>query len=134
MNNVTLMGRLTKDPDIRYSQGDSALCIARYTLAVNRRKKDDPTDFISCVAFGKSGEFAEKFLHKGMRVCIRGRIQTGSYVNKDGQKVYTTDVIVEEHEFAESKQENMEAGTRQEPDLDGFMSLPDEIDDELPFA
>lgn len=134
MNSVVLMGRLAKDPDIRYSQGDSVLCIARYTLAVNRRRKEDPADFISCVAFGKNGEFAEKFLHKGMRVCIRGRIQTGSFVNKEGQKVYTTDVIVEEHEFAENKQESAGVGLQQGSDLDGFMSLPDEIDDELPFA
>ena len=106
MNKVILMGRLVRDPEVRYSQGDNATAVARYTLAVNRKfKKDgDPTaDFISCVVFGRSAEFTEKYFRKGMQVAISGRIQTGSYTNKDGQKVYTTDVVVEEQEFAESK-------------------------------
>ena len=109
MNKVILMGRLTRDPDVRYSQGQTPTAIARYTLAVDRRftKRDDPNaptaDFISCVAFGKSGEFVEKYLKKGTKICVSGRIQTGSYVNKDGQKVYTTEVVVDDHEFAESK-------------------------------
>ena len=107
MNKVILMGRLTRDPEVRYSQGDNATAVARYTLAVDRRfnrNNDEQTaDFINCVAFGKSGEFAEKYLHKGTKIAITGRIQTGSYTNKDGVKVYTTDVVVEDHEFAESK-------------------------------
>lgn len=106
MNKVIIMGRLTRDPEIRWSQGDNSTCIARYTVAVDRKIKRDGeanADFISCIAFGKSGEFAEKYLHKGTKVVITGRIQTGSYTNKDGNKVYTTDVVVEEQEFAESK-------------------------------
>ena len=106
MNKVVLVGRLTRDPEVRYSQGDNATAVARYTLAVDRRFRRDgePTaDFIPCVIFGRSAEFAEKYFHQGMRVSISGRIQTGSYTNKDGVKVYTTEVIVEEQEFAESK-------------------------------
>ena len=106
MNKVILVGRLAADPEVRYSQGENSTAIARYRLAVDRKFKRDgePTaDFISCIAFGKSGEFVEKYLHKGMKIAITGRIQTGSYTNKDGQKVYTTDVVVEEHEFCESK-------------------------------
>ena len=109
MNKVILMGRLTRDPEVRYSQGENALAIARYTLAVDRRNfrnnsNDEQTaDFINCVAFGKSGEFAEKYFHKGTKLVVSGRIQTGSYTNKDGVKVYTTEVVVEDQEFAESK-------------------------------
>ena len=106
MNKVILMGRLTRDPEVRYSQGEQATAIARYTLAVDRRFKrdgDQTADFIGCVAFGKSAEFAERYLHKGTKIVATGRIQTGSYVNKDGVKVYTTDVVVEDQEFAESK-------------------------------
>ena len=108
MNKVILMGRLTRDPDVRYTQGENSMCIARYTLAVDRRfgRGDDSqqnADFISCVAFGRGGEFAEKYLRKGTKIALSGRIQTGSYTNRDGQKVYTTDVVVEEHEFAESR-------------------------------
>lgn len=106
MNKVVLMGRLTRDPDVRYSQGDNPLCVARYTLAVDRRYKRDgeqTADFISCIAFGKAGEHAEKYYHKGIKIIVEGRIQTGSYTNKEGQKVYTTDVVVENQEFAESK-------------------------------
>ena len=105
MNKVVLVGRLTRDPEVRYSQGDNATAVARYTLAVDRRFRRDgePTaDFIPCVIFGRSAEFAEKYFHQGMRVSISGRIQTGSYTNKDGVKVYTTEVIVEEQEFADS--------------------------------
>ena len=114
MNKVILMGRLTRDPEVRYSQGENAMAIARYTLAVDRRfnrNNDEQTaDFISCVAFGRSGEFAEKYFHKGTKIAVTGRIQTGSYTNKDGVKVYTTDVVVEDQEFAESKSASQQAG------------------------
>ena len=148
MNKVVLMGRLTRNPDVRYSQGEKATCVARYTLAVNRRFRRDgeqDADFINCVAFGRQGEFAEKYLKQGTKIVISGRIQTGSYTNKDGQKVYTTDVVVEEQEFAESKAASSAAGTtaytpsRPEPSAaagDGFMNIPDgdSVEDEgLPF-
>ena len=147
MNKVILMGRLTRDPEVRYSQGENATAIARYTLAVDRRfnrNNDDQTaDFISCVAFGRSGEFAEKYLHKGTKIAVTGRIQTGSYTNKDGVKVYTTDVVVEDQELAESKNASQQAGgdyapagrTQSAPMAagDGFMNIPDGIDEELPF-
>ena len=147
MNKVILMGRLTRDPEVRYSQGENATAVARYTLAVDRRfnrNNDDQTaDFISCVAFGRSGEFAEKYLHKGTKIAVTGRIQTGSYTNKDGVKVYTTDVVVEDQEFAESKNASQQAGgdyapagrTQSAPMAagDGFMNIPDGIDEELPF-
>ena len=128
------MGRLTKDPDIRYTSGENSTAVARYSLAVDRRYKRDgePTaDFINCVVFGKSAEFAEKYLHKGTKLVITGRIQTGSYTNKDGVKVYTTDIMVEEQEFAESK--NSGGSTVAKTD-DDFMKIEDGIDDELPFA
>lgn len=144
MNKVILIGRLTKDPEVRYTQGDKPMAIARYTLAVDRRFKrdgDDSADFIPCVAFGKGGEFAEKYLRKGTKIAVCGRIQTGSYTNKDGNKVYTTDVVVEEQEFAESKasqgsQQNTQRGGKQKQDdpYDGFMNIPDGIDENLPFA
>lgn len=112
MNKVILIGRLTKDPEIRYSQGETPMAIARYTLAVDRRFNrtgDDQTaDFISCVAFGRLGEFAEKYLHKGTKIAVTGHIQTGNYTNKDGVKIYTTDVVVEDHEFVESKTDTAE--------------------------
>ena len=139
MNKIELCGRLTNDPDVRYSQGEKPTAIARYTLAVDRRFKQDgqPTaDFIPCVAFGKNGEFAEKYLHKGTKILAIGRIQTGSYTNNDGQKVYTTDVVVEEQEFAESKASqdgSSPAPTRPTTpptDNDGFMNIPD---DYVPF-
>lgn len=144
MNKVILMGRLTRDPEVRYSQGDNSMAIARYSLAVDRRFKRDgdeqTADFINCVAFGKSGEFAEKYLHKGTKIVVVGRIQTGSFTNKDGQKVYTTDVVVEEQEFAESKNSGSGAGNdntstnNNTSSSDGFMNIPDEIEDsELPF-
>lgn len=144
MNKVVLMGRLTRDPEVRYSSGESQTAIARYSLAVDRRFKRDgdeqTADFINCVAFGRSAEFAEKFLRKGTKILVVGRIQTGSYTNKDGVKVYTTDVVVEEHEFAESKAAASEGGfapvSRPEtiaPAGDGFMNIPDGIDEELPF-
>ncbi len=139
MNKVILMGRLTRDPEVRYSSGDNAMAIARYTLAVDRRFKrngDDQTaDFINCVAFGKSGEFAEKYFRKGTKVAVTGRIQTGSYTNKDGQKVYTTDVVVEDQEFAESKNAaTAPAQTEQAtPAGDGFINVPQEDIDDLPF-
>lgn len=126
MNKVALIGRLTRDPDVRYSQGGEPMAIARFTLAVDRRTKNRDADFISCVAFGKSGEFVEKYFHKGMKVAVIGRIQTGSYDSKDGHKVYTTDVVCEELDFCESKQ-------KQNADADGFMNIPDEIEKELPF-
>ena len=139
MNKVILMGRLTRDPEVRYSQGENALAIARYTLAVDRRFQrngEQGADFISCVAYGRSAEFAEKWLKQGIKVCITGRIQTGSYTNNDGVKVYTTDVFIEECEFAESKaasQQNNGVSQPQRPSSDGFMSIPDGIEDELPF-
>ena len=141
MNRVILMGRLTRDPEVRYSQGERSMAIARYTLAVDRRGRrgqdgnDQTADFINCVAFDRAGEFAEKYFRQGMRVLVSGRIQTGSYVNKDGQKVYTTDVVVEAAGFAESKAAQQDNGipAPQETD-DGFMRIPDDIDDEeLPF-
>ena len=139
MNKVILMGRLTRDPEVRYTQGDNAMAIARYSLAVDRRFKRDgepDADFINCVAFGKAGEFAEKYLKKGTKITVVGRIQTGSYTNKDGQKVYTTDVVVEEQEFAESKNSGSSDNNQSAPankDM-GFMNIPDGIDDsELPF-
>lgn len=144
------MGRLTRDPDVKYSQSDNPIAIARYTLAVDRRYKKDgeqTADFIGCVAFGKAGEFVEKYLHKGMKMTVSGRIQTGSYTNQDGNKVYTTDVVVEEQEFAESKgssANNNPAGTAPDParaatpnqavaNNDDFVNVPDGIDEELPF-
>ncbi|SFR62459.1 single-stranded DNA-binding protein [Anaeromicropila populeti] len=147
MNKVILMGRLTRDPEVRYSQGESSLAIARFSLAVDRRFKrpgEPDADFINCVSFGKTAEFAEKYLKQGTKVAAVGRIQTGSYTNKDGQKVYTTDVVLEEVEFAESKNasNNNHDGTgyqpaqRPEPSQavgDGFMNIPDGIDEELPF-
>lgn len=149
MNKVVLMGRLTRDPDVRYSAGENALAIARYTLAVDRRFRRDgeaTADFINCVSFGRTAEFAEKYFHQGIRVVISGRIQTGSYTNREGQRVYTTEVVVEEQEFAESKAASdryaasAPAPARQEPmpepsaaSADGFMNIPDGIDEELPF-
>ena len=168
MNKVVLMGRLTRDPYISYSQGERQMAIARYTLAVDRRMRrtgnpgEQTADFISCVAFDRAAEFAEKYLRQGTRIAVSGRIQTGSYTNREGQKVYTTDVVVEEQEFAESKAASqggagMGAGfgapgmDRGNPDFgqplpsmpkpdpgsaigDGFMNIPDGVDDEgLPF-
>ena len=142
MNKVILMGRLTRDPEVRYSQGESPMAIARYTLAVDRRfnrNNDEQTaDFIGCVAFGRAGEFAEKYFRKGTKVAITGRIQTGSYTNKDGVKVYTTDIVVEEQEFAESKNSSSagDGQTSQSQPTPGgmdFMSIPDGVDEELPF-
>lgn len=140
MNKVVLMGRLTRDPEVRYSAGDNSMAIARYTLAVDRRFKrdgEDTADFISCVAFGKSAEFAEKYFHKGIKIAVSGRIQTGSYTNKDGVKVYTTDVIIEDQEFAESKSASGGSNMAQNNDAaipDGFMNIPDGLDEDLPFA
>ena len=142
MNKVILMGRLTRDPEVRYSQGESATAVARFTLAVDRRfRRDDAsTDFIGCVAFGRNAEFIEKYFRQGTKALITGRIQTGSYTNRDGQKVYTTDVVVEETEFAESKGAQADSGfqpaSRPQPSAamgDGFMNIPDGIDEELPF-
>ena len=135
MNRFTGIGRLTKDPDVRYTAGENPLCIARYTLACDRisKKEGQPTaDFISCVAMGKAGEFAEKYLSKGMKIAVEGRIQTGSY-DKDGTKVYTTDVYVERHEFVESR--NNQHYEPDQNEADGFMPIPDNVDmEELPFA
>ena len=145
MNKVILMGRLTRDPEVRYSQGEQATAIARYTLAVDRRfnrGEENSADFISCVAFGRAAEFAEKYLHKGTKIAVVGRIQTGSYTKPDGTKVYTTDVVVEESEFAESKSASDNHASsftpidRPAPSSaagDGFMNIPDGIDEELPF-
>lgn len=139
MNKVLLMGRLTRDPDVRYSQGANATAVARYTLAVDRRFKrenEQSADFINCVAFGKSAEFAEKYFRQGMRVTVCGRIQTGSYTNRDGVKVYTTDVVVEEQEFAESKSNGNQNSSGSTPVIggDGFANIPDGIDEEVPFS
>ena len=151
MNKVILMGRLTRDPDVRYSAGENSTAVARYTLAVDRRfhrDGDATADFIGRVAFGRQAEFAEKYLRQGTKIAITGRIQTGSYTNREGQKAYTTDVVVEEQEFAESKnaggnnggysapQHNNPAPSANTSDLgsaDGFMNIPDGIDEELPF-
>ena len=152
MNKVILMGRLTRDPEVRYSAGENALAIARYTLAVDRRFRrdsDQTADFISCVVFGKGAEFAEKYFRQGIKIAVTGRIQTGSYTNREGQKVYTTEVVVEEQEFAESKnasdsyaaaqpRQSAPAPAASMPNpsaagLDGFMNIPDGIDEELPF-
>lgn len=154
MNRVILMGRLTRDPEVRYSQGERSMAIARYTLAVDRRGRrsqdsdqGQTADFINIVAFDRAGEFAEKYFRQGMRVLVSGRIQTGSYVNKDGQKVYTTDVIVDDQEFADSKGQGgdnnssfgggYQQATRPAPSSaigDGFMNIPDGVEDEgLPF-
>ena len=146
MNKVILMGRLTRDPEVKYSQGDNATAIARFTLAVERRIKRDneaSADFINCVSFGRSAEFAEKYFRKGTKIVICGRIQTGSYTNKDGQKVYTTDIVIEEQDFAESKatsqqnnsgsvqkNSNNRQSQKPQPDPDEFMSVDD---DDLPF-
>lgn len=143
MNKVILVGRLTRDPEVRYTQGENQTAIARYTLAVDRRFKRDgePTaDFINCVVFGKSAEFAEKYFRQGLRVAISGRITTGSYTNKDGIKVYTTEVTVEDQEFAESKAESeanktsVHQATQTNTTTGGeFMNIPDDIPEELPF-
>ena len=147
MNKVILMGRLTRDPEVRYSQGDVSTAVARYTLAVDRRFRRDgeaTADFINCVAFGRQAEFAERYLRQGTKIAITGRIQTGSYTNRDGVKVYTTDIVVEEQEFAESKaasgsqvsNNTYQASPAPSPRADigdGFMNIPDGIDEELPF-
>ena len=152
MNRVILMGRLTRDPEVRYSQGERSMAIARYTLAVDRRGRrsqdssgEQSADFIPCVAFDRAAEFAEKYFRQGMRVLVSGRIQTGSYVNKDGQKVYTTEVILDDQEFADSKGASADMGgygqsapsQRHAPTSaigDGFMNIPDGVEDEgLPF-
>ena len=133
MNKVILMGRLTRDPEIRYSQSDPTLAIARYTLAVNRRisnGEEQNADFIRCVVFKKGAEFAEKYFRQGMRVLICGRLQIGSYTNKDGQKVYISEVVVDEQDFADSKKSNSSVS---QTDENGFMNIPEGIDDELPF-
>ena len=143
MNKVILMGRLTRDPEVRYSQGDSQMAIAKFSLAVDRRYKkqgDETTaDFFNCTAFGKQAEFVEKYLKKGTKVVVTGRIQNDNYTNKEGQKVYSVQIIVEEMEFAESKASAEQRGQAEnnqpmgEPDSDGFMNIPDGIDNSLPF-
>lgn len=146
MNKVILMGRLTRDPDVRYSQGERSMAIARYTLAVERRGRkkqegnsEQTADFINCVAFDRAGEFAEKYFRQGQRVLVVGRIQTGSYTNKDGQKVYTTDVVIEEQEFADSRNSNngnqqpQNQGFSSTGSGDGFMNIPDGVNDGVPF-
>lgn len=138
MNKAILVGRLTKDPVVRYSQGEKATAVARYTLAVERRFKREgeaTADFIPCVVFGRSAEFVEKYFRQGMRISVSGRIQTGSYTNREGMKVHTTEVVVEEQEFAESRSEYQQRqGMPEEPGLgDGFTAPPEEIEEELPF-
>ena len=145
MNKVILMGCLTRDPEVRYGAGENSTAVARYTIAVDRifkRDGEQNADFIVCVAFGRNAEFAEKYLRQGTKIVLTGRIQTGSYTNRDGQKVYTTDIVVEEQEFAESKaaaagnggQGNYSRASSAPSDADGFMNIPDGIDDELPFS
>jgi len=152
MNKVILMGRLTRDAEIRYSQGENSSAVARFSLAVDRRfqrqNDEQSADFINCVAFGRDGEFAEKYLRKGSLICVQGRIQTGSYTNKDGVRIYTTDVIVDYHEFVGSRNSNSDNGGNEfaggsnlggqasQPtgSAEGFMPIPDGIDEELPFA
>ena len=136
MNKVILIGRVVRDAEIRYSQGASSTCIARYTLAVDRKFKQEgqPTaDFINCIAFGKLGEFAEKYLHKGIKIAVTGRIQTGSYKNKDGNTVYTTDVVIEEQEFCESKSQSNSQPQPAPSNDNSWMNIPDGIEDSLPF-
>lgn len=147
MNKVILMGRLTRDPDVRYTTGENPLAIARYTLAVDRRFRKDgeaTADFISCVVFGRAAEFAEKYFRQGLKITISGRIQTGSYTNREGQKVYTTEIVVEEQEFSESKSPGDNGAAYDPPKqtpppapadgADGFMNIPDGIEEELPFS
>ncbi|MBC5675605.1 single-stranded DNA-binding protein [Blautia sp. NSJ-34] len=144
MNKVCLMGRLTREPDTRYSQGENSMMITRYTLAVDRIRKREgeaTADFIRCVEFGKQAEFAGKYFRQGTKIAVSGRIQTGSYVNRDGNKVYTTDVVVYDQEFAESKKASEQNRGQQEPpvsempvDAEGFMTIPEGIDEELPFT
>lgn len=139
MNKAILMGRLTRDPDVRYSTGENPLAIARYTLAVDRRFHKDgeaTADFISCVVFGRVAEFAEKYLRQGTKITVCGRIQTGSYTNRDGHKVYTTEIVVEEQEFAEGKSAGSGNSHPQPASSapDGFMNIPDGIQEELPFS
>ena len=139
MNKVILIGRLTRDPETRWSAGDNALAISRYTLAVDRRfhKDGEPSaDFINCVVFGKGAEFAEKYLRQGTKIAVSGRIQTGSFTNREGKKVYTTEVVVEDQEFAQSKDGDAPKDkSKEEPktDADGFMNSADAIDEALPF-
>ena len=138
MNKVILMGRLTRDSDVRYSSGDGSTAVARYTLAVDRRfhrDGDATADFIGCVAFGRQAEFAEKYLRQGTKIAITGRIQTGSYTNREGRKVSTTDVVVEEQEFAEGKnaERPREQGATPQANTDGFMTIPDGVDEDIPF-
>jgi len=140
MNRVILMGRLTIDPEVRYSTGENSMAVARYTLAIDRAIKkqgEQSADFINCVAFSKAAEFAEKYFRQGMRVLVSGRLQTGNYTNREGQKVYTTDVILDSQEFADSRGESARGGSKKQEanvDEDGFMNIPDGVDDEgLPF-
>lgn len=142
MNRAILMGRLTRDPEVRYTSGEKSMAVARYTLAVDRRGRgnnsgEQTADFINIVAFDKAGEFAERYFRQGMRVLVSGRIQTGSYTNKEGQKVYTTDIVVDSQEFADSKGAGSGSGSSAAPSApmgDGFMNIPDGVEDEgLPF-
>lgn len=140
MNRVILLGRLVRDPEVRYMQNENQTAVAKYSLAVARkfkRENEPDCDFINCVAFGKTAEFAEKYFHKGTKIVISGRIQTGSYTNKDGVKVYTTEVVIEEQEFAESKNANQSNESRPQsapPNIDdSFMNVPEGIDAEIPF-
>ena len=136
MNRVIMIGRLARDPEIRYSQGANTTCVAKYTLAVDRKFKQEGqpnADFINCIAFGKLGEFAEKYLHKGVKIAVVGRIQTGSYKNKDGNTVYTTDVVVEEQEFCESKSQSNSQPQPTQSNDNSWLNIPDGVEDSLPF-
>lgn len=137
MNKVIIMGRLVRDPEVHYATSASTTSIAYYTLAVDRRVKkegEQSADFIGVVAFGRAAEFIGKYCHKGVKLLVTGRIQTGSYTNRDGNKVYTTDVIAEDQEFCESKKSTEEKQPKPETDKDGFMNVPEGIDEDLPFA
>lgn len=131
MNQFNGIGNLTRDPEVRYTQGSNPVCVARYTLAISRAGGKNETDFLPCVCFGKTAEFAEKYLKKGVKVGVSGRIQTGSYKNKDGATIYTTDVVVNSHTFCDRKAESTEKAKESN---EGFMSIPDTLDESLPFA
>lgn len=131
MNQFNGIGNLTKDPEVRYTQGSNPVCVARYTLAISRVGGKNETDFLPCVCFGKTAEFAEKYLKKGVKIGVSGRVQTGSYKNKDGATIYTTDIVVNSHTFCDRKAEGTE---KTKENTDGFMSIPDDLDESLPFA
>lgn len=137
MNSVVLLGRLTRDPEVRWTQGENPTAVTRFTVAVDRRRKDQTADFPSCIAFGKTAEFVGKYFKKGSRICLEGRLQTGSYTKSDGMKVFTTDVVAENVEFAQNKSESDQTDSVPDnvpqTDADGFMQIPEGAQEELPF-